>query len=63
MRGSAMKKHSTLQLTGWIFIVAGSLNVVASFASKNPLFAVAGMLMFIAAILFSISSSKAKKQD
>jgi hypothetical protein len=52
-----------LQLAGWIFILAGSLNVVASLASKSPLFAVAGMLLFVAAILFFISSNKAKKQD
>ena len=57
-----MKNHSILQLTGWIFIVAGSANLAASFANKSPLFAFAGVCSFVAATLFFISSFKAKKR-
>lgn len=56
-----MQRYTHLQIAGWIFIAAGFSNVAASFLSKIPLFAIAGLCMFGAAIFFFVSASKLKK--
>jgi hypothetical protein len=56
-----MQRHTHLQIAGWIFIGAGFPNVAASFLSKSPLFAIAGLCMFGAAIFFFVSAIKLKK--
>ena len=57
-----MKRHTGIQISGWIFIAAGFSNVAASFLSKSPLYAIAGMCMFGAAIFFFVAAGKLKKK-
>ena len=55
-----MSKQKTNRIAGGLFLTAGFINIGNAIANQKPLFAIGGLLFFVAAILYF---KKSKSND